>query len=163
MSILCLVLIKGLLEKTGKHHYQKEVSRSFMEVRGPFFPRIFTSKLHVHISHGHLEERKLFQLLCLGRALVAAFISTSVTGTLGALVRMCVYKKLTEITVLLTICFLTLDFQGILHRRRLRGPGVRVREPQQQQHEPVHLRGRGAQVLLVPGERAVLQPRRGRQ
>lgn len=46
----------------------------------------------------------------------------------------CVYKKPTEITVLLTICFLTLGFQGILHRRRLRGPGVRVREPQQQQH-----------------------------
>lgn len=75
----------------------------------------------------------------------------------------CVSKHSTEITVLLTICFLTLDFQGILHRRRLRGPGVRVREPQQQQHEPVHLRGRGTQVLLVPGERAVLQPRRGRQ
>lgn len=90
MSILCLVLIKGLLEKTGKHHYQKEVSRSFMEVRGPFFPRIFTSKLHVHISHGHLEERKPFQLLCSGRALVAAFISTSVTGTLGAVAHMCV-------------------------------------------------------------------------
>jgi hypothetical protein len=29
--------IKGLLGEKRRHHYQKEVSRSFMEVRGPFF------------------------------------------------------------------------------------------------------------------------------
>lgn len=52
---------------------------------------------------------------------------------------------------------------GVLHCGRVGGPSVRVREPPEQRHAPVHLRHAGPVLLSVPGERSLLQSRGLRQ
>lgn len=58
---------------------------------------------------------------------------------------------------------LIFDSKGILHRRCLWGPGICVCQSWKQPHQLIYLGGRRAEVLPVPGELALLQPRRGWQ
>lgn len=152
--MLCLVLLKGLLGEMGKPHYHKEVFGSLMEVRGPFFIVSYQQAPCVD-QPWTLGRENHFRFFVQDGLWLPSFCAFSSRGHLESLLS-CVCKKLTRTTGILTVCFLTLASKGVLHRGCLRGAGVRVCESQQQQYQLIHLRGGGAQVLLVPGERAVL-------
>lgn len=81
--------IKGLLGEKRRHHYQKEVSRSFMEVRGPFFSgAVPASSMGRPVMD--TWKGKSFQLCQFGGGAICDFIPTFITGTREVIACMCV-------------------------------------------------------------------------
>lgn len=72
-----------------KHHYQKEVFGSLMEVRGPFFSCILPASSMCRPAMDTCKGES-FQVLCSGWALAAIFLCLFITGTLGVIAFMCV-------------------------------------------------------------------------